>query len=139
LIISWASIMVLNLAHGMIATSAAFVRVHFSCALQGLSGCGESLRLVGLAVSACLFTSSPSPSRTADSSAALRATAPVRSLVYFWPCSAPLQPLLRAAFPSHSLPYHFLCTSLIHHSLSCLISHFSPRFQHAFQTALCPV
>jgi hypothetical protein len=51
-----------------------------------------SVAFVGLANSSCLFTSLPRPSSTANSSAALRATAPVRSLVYAWPCSAPLQP-----------------------------------------------
>jgi hypothetical protein len=43
-------------------------------------GCNESLHFVGFAISACLLTSWPSwpsPSCTADSSVALRATAPV--------------------------------------------------------------
>jgi hypothetical protein len=56
------------------------------------SACSESLHFVGLAISACLLPSLPLPTCTADSSAALTATAPVRSLVHTWPCSAPLQP-----------------------------------------------
>jgi hypothetical protein len=99
----------------------------------------ESLHFVGLAISACLLTSAPRPSCTANSSAALRATAPVRSLVHAWPCSAPLQPLLPLPFPA---PPHVLCTSHIpslSHSiaLSCLISHFHPRFPCALLTAVC--
>jgi hypothetical protein len=43
--------------------------------------CSEYLHFVGLAISNCLLPSSPRRSVTADSSAALRATAPVRSLV----------------------------------------------------------
>jgi hypothetical protein len=53
----------------------------------------------------------PRPTCTADSSAALTATAPVHSLVHAWPCSAPLQPLLPLPFPAP--PCHFLCTSRI--------------------------
>jgi hypothetical protein len=41
--------------------------------------CSESLHFVGLAISACLLPSSPRPTCTADSSAALTATAPGRS------------------------------------------------------------
>jgi hypothetical protein len=42
----------------------------------------ESLHFVGLAISACLLPSSPRPTCTADSSAALTATAPVPSSVH---------------------------------------------------------
>jgi hypothetical protein len=81
---------------------------------------------------------SPRPSCTADSSAALRATAPVRSLVHAWPCSAPLQPLLPLPFPAPPLLVIFCAHLTFHHSISCPISHFPPRFPSAFLTALCP-
>jgi hypothetical protein len=71
------------------------------------------------------FTSSLPPSCTADSSATLRATAPVRSLVHVWPCSAPLQPLLRLPFPATlEFPSHSGIHSL---SFSVHISHFFTR------------
>jgi hypothetical protein len=93
---------------------------------------------VGLAISACLLLSSPRPTCTADSSAALTATAPVRSLVHAWPCSAPLQPLLPLPFPAPPLLVIFCAHLSFHHSLYCPISHFPPRFPYAFLTALCP-
>jgi hypothetical protein len=80
------------------------------CLVWPLARCSEFLRYVGLANSACMFTSLPRPSCTADSRAALRATAPVRSLVHARPCSATVT---ATAFPSHSPPCHFLCTSHI--------------------------
>jgi hypothetical protein len=92
------------------------------------SVCSASLHFVGLALSACLFASSPRPSCTADSSAALRATAPVRSLVHAWPCYAPLQPLLPLPVPAPPLLVIFCAHLSLHHSLSCPISHFPPRF-----------
>jgi hypothetical protein len=76
---------------------------------------------------------------TADSSAALTATAPMQSLVYVWPCSAPLQPFLRLPFPATPLLVMFCAHLTFHHSLSCPISHFPPRFPNAFQAALCPI
>jgi hypothetical protein len=97
-----------------------------------------SRNFVGLAMSACLFTSSPRPSCTADKSAALRATASVRSIVHVWPCSAPLQPVLRLPFPYTPLLVIVCAHLTFHHSLSCPISHFPPRFPYAFLTALCP-
>jgi hypothetical protein len=101
--------------------------------------CSESLHFVGsINIAACLFTSSPRPSCTADSSAALRATAPVRSLVQVWPCSAPLQPFLPLPFPALPLLVPFCAHLPFHHSLSCPISHFPPRFPYAFLTALVP-
>jgi hypothetical protein len=98
------------------------------------------VHFVGLAISACLFTSSPRPSYAANSSATLRATTPVRSLVHVWPCSAPLQPLLPLPFPAPPLLFIFcaLLDLTFHHSLSCPISHFPPKFPFAFLTALCP-
>jgi hypothetical protein len=64
---------------------------------------------------------------------------PVRSLVHVWPCSAPLQPSLRLPFPATPDPLVIFCAHLtFHHSLSCPISHFPPRFPYAFLTALCP-
>jgi hypothetical protein len=93
------------------------------------SFCSESLHFVGLAISACLLTSSPCPSCTADSSAALRATAPVPSYMP-WPCPAPLQPLLPLPFPAH-LPCHCLCTSQIPSALT--------RGLSAFHLSSCPV
>jgi hypothetical protein len=82
--------------------------------------------------------SSPRPSCTADSSAALRATAPVRSLVHAWPSSAPLQPLLPPPFPAPPLPVIFCAHLTFQHSLSCPISHFPPRFPYAFLAVVCP-
>jgi hypothetical protein len=105
--------------------------------LGGLA-CSESLHFVALAISACLFTLSPCLSCTADSSAALKATAPVRSLVHVWPCSAPLQPLLPLPFPASPLLV-ILCAHLtFNYSLSCPMSHFCPRFPNALLPALCP-
>jgi hypothetical protein len=101
------------------------------------SVCSESLHFVGLAIS-CLLPSSPRPTCTADSSAALTARAPLRSLVHAWPCSAPLQPLLPMPFPAPPLLVIFCAHLTIHHSLSCPISHFPPIFRYAFLTALCP-
>jgi hypothetical protein len=64
----------------------------------------------------------------------------VRSLAHVWPCSAPLQPFTVTAFPSPSLSLKHFCAHLtFHHSLSCPISHFPPRFPHDFLTALCPL
>jgi hypothetical protein len=54
--------------------------------------CTESLPFLRLAISACLFFSSPHLRCTADSSAALTATAQVRFLIHLSPCSTPLQP-----------------------------------------------
>jgi hypothetical protein len=42
------------------------------------------------------------------------------------------------AFPSPSPPCHFCAHLTFHHSPSCPISHFPPRFLYAFLTALCP-
>jgi hypothetical protein len=78
--------------------------------------CSESLHFVGLAISACLLPSLPRPTCTADSSAALTATAPVLSLVHAWPCSAPLQPLLPVPFPTPPLLVIF-CAHLTFHLL----------------------
>jgi hypothetical protein len=39
---------------------------------------------------------------------------------------------------SPSLPSYFCAHLTFHHSLSCPISHFPPRFPYAFPTALCP-
>jgi hypothetical protein len=100
--------------------------------------CSESIYFVGLAISACLLPSSPRPTCTADSSAALRATAPVRSLVHAWPCSAPLQPLLPLPFPAPPVLVIFCAHLTFHHSLSGPITHFPPTFPYAFLTALCP-
>jgi hypothetical protein len=55
----------------------------------------------------------------ADSSAALRDTAPVQSLVHAWPCSAPLQPLLPLPFPAPPLLVSF-CARLTFPSLAFL-------------------
>jgi hypothetical protein len=99
--------------------------------------CSESLYFVGLAMSTCLLPSSPRPTCKADSSAALTATAPARSLVHAWPCSAPLQPLLPLPSPAPSLLDIFCAHLTFHHSLSCPISHFPPRFPYAFLTVLC--
>jgi hypothetical protein len=115
--------------------------------------CSESLRFVGLAISASLLTSSPRPSCTADSSVAmqvadqLRATAPVRSLEDAWPCSAPQQPFkaTAAACPSRSPPCQQRTSLSVHIShfimgLSCPIPQSPPKFPSPFQTAyaLCP-
>jgi hypothetical protein len=101
--------------------------------------CSESLHSVGLAISACLLPSSPRPTCTADSSAALRTTAPVRSLVHAsWPCSAPPRPLMPLPFPAPPLLVIFCAHLTFHHSLSCPISNFPPKFPHAFLTALSP-
>jgi hypothetical protein len=102
--------------------------------------CSKSLHFVGLAISASLFTSSPHPSCTTDSSAAPRATAPVQSLVHAWPCYAPLQPLLLCLsqpLPSLSFSVH------ISHSITrlpALSPTPPPRFPYAyaFLIALCP-
>jgi hypothetical protein len=67
-----------------------------------------------------------------------RITAPVRSLVHVWPCSAPLQPLLPLPFPASSLLVIFCAQLTFHHSLFCPISHFPPRFPYASLIALCP-
>jgi hypothetical protein len=91
-----------------------------------------------LAISACLLPSSPRPTSTDDSSAALTATAPVRSLVHARrPCSAPLQPLLPLPFPAPPLLVIFCAHLTFHHSLSCPIPYFPPGFPYAFLTALC--
>jgi hypothetical protein len=79
-------------------------------------GCNESLHFVGLAISACLLTSWPSPSCTADSSAALRATAPVHCSAFLSTCLAMF--CTSATFTATALsspfpPCHFLCTSHI--------------------------
>jgi hypothetical protein len=109
----------------------------FARSRPNASTCSESLHFVGLAISACLFTSSPRPSCTADSSAALSATAPVRSLVHAWPFSAPLQPSLRLPFAA--TPLFIFCADLtFHHSIACPISHSPPKFPYAFLAALCP-
>jgi hypothetical protein len=102
--------------------------------------CSESLLFVGLAISACLLPSLPRPTCTADSSAALTATAPVRCLVHAWPCSAPLQPLLPVPFPTPPLLVIFCAHLTFHYSLSCPISYFPPGFPYAlnFLTGLCP-
>jgi hypothetical protein len=73
-----------------------------------------------LAISTCLFTSSPRPTCTADSSAALTGTALVRSLVHVWPCSATFT---APDLPSHSPPKQFLCTS--HTSSLAFLPHLS--------------
>jgi hypothetical protein len=85
-----------------------------------------------------MLPSLPRPTCTADSSAALTATAPVRSLVHAWPCSAPLQPLLPVPFPTPPLLVIFCAHLTFHHSLSCPISYFPPGFPYAFLTGLCP-
>jgi hypothetical protein len=72
-------------------------------AFEWLPLCSESLHFVGLAISACLLPSSPRLTCTANSSAALTATAPVHSVEHAWPCSAPLQPLLPLPFPAPPL------------------------------------
>jgi hypothetical protein len=99
----------------------------------------ESPHFVGLAISACLFTSSPRPSCTADLSAALGATAPVRSFEHARPCSAPLQPLLPLPFPAP--PLVVFCAHLtFHHSLSCPFSQLPAIFSYYSPlTLLCPV
>jgi hypothetical protein len=106
--------------------------------MQSPCRCSESLHFVGLAISACLLPLLPCPTCTADSSAALTATAPVRSLVHAWPCSAPLQPLLPLPFPAPPLLVIFCAHLTFHHSLSCPISYFPPGFPYAFLTGLCP-
>jgi hypothetical protein len=108
------------------------------CMMHRTPCCSESLHFVGLAISACLLPSLPRPTCTADSSAALTATAPVRSLVHAWPCSAPLQPLLPVPFPTPPLLVIFCAHLTFHHSLSCPISYFPPGFPYAFLTGLCP-
>jgi hypothetical protein len=112
--------------------------MYFCSALVPRLCCSESLHFVGLAISDCLLPSSPRRSCTADSSAAQTATAPVRSLVHAWPCSAPLQPLLPLPFPAPPLLVIFCAHLTFHHSLSCPISHFPPGFPYAFLTGLCP-
>jgi hypothetical protein len=101
----------------------------------GFSGCSESLHFVGLAISVCMFTR---PSYTADLSAALKATATLRSLVHVWSRSTPLQPLLPLPFPVPPLLVNFCAHLTFHHSLASPISHFPPGFLHALLTALCP-
>jgi hypothetical protein len=101
-------------------------------------GCSKSQHFVGLAISACLLPSLPRPTCTADSSAALTATAPVRSSVHAWPWSAPLQPLLPLPFPAPPLLVIFCAFLTFHHLLSCPISYFPPGFPYAFLTGLCP-
>jgi hypothetical protein len=103
-----------------------------------MNNCSESLHFVGLAISACLLPSLPRPTCTADSSAALTATSPVRSLVHAWPCSAPLQPLLPLPFPAPPLLVIFCAHLTFHHSLPFPISYFPPGFPYAFLTGLCP-
>jgi hypothetical protein len=76
--------------------------------------------------------------RTADSSAALRATAPVRSL----PGHAehqPLQPLLPLPFPAPPLLVIFFAHLTLMNIPSLPISHFPLRFPYAFLTVLCPL
>jgi hypothetical protein len=110
----------------------------FKLSMQSREGhaTANPLHFVGLAISACPFTR---PSCTADSSAALRDTAPcapVQSSVHVWPFS--LQPLLPLPFPAPPLLDIFCAHFTFHHSLSCPISNFPPRFPNAFLTALCP-
>jgi hypothetical protein len=100
----------------------------------GKFGCSESLHFVGLATSACLFTSPPRPSCTADSSAALGATVPVRSChvphlcnLYCYCLSQPLPSLSFSVHISHSIT-RFPVPSPTS----------PPRFPYAFLTALCP-
>jgi hypothetical protein len=92
-------------------------------------------RLVGDTRSAWHFClpSSPRPTCTADSSAALTATAPVRSLLHAWPCN------LYCHCHSQLLPLLVIFCALLtfHHSISCPISYFPPGFPYAFLTALC--
>jgi hypothetical protein len=107
----------------------------------------ESLHFVRLAISTCLFTSSPRPdcpaelrsSSTPELSAALTASALVRFLLQVWQCSAPLQPSLRLPFPTTPLLVIFCAHLTMHRSLSCSISHFPRKFPSTFLTALCPI
>jgi hypothetical protein len=131
-ILSWASSITAAGAAARSAGLCSFVcRMYYAC-------CSGSLHFVGLAISDCLLPSSPRPSCTADSSAALTATAPVPSLVHAWPCSSPLQPLPTLPFPAPPLLVIFCAHLTFHHSLSCLISYFPPGFPYAFLTGLCP-
>jgi hypothetical protein len=87
-------------------------QLRFTATRPEAAGCSESLHFVRLAISARLCTSSPRPTCTADSSAALTATAPVRScacLAMF--CTSAT--FTAAAFPSHSPPCHVLFTTRI--------------------------
>jgi hypothetical protein len=59
--------------------------------------------------------------------------------VYAWPCSAPLQPLLPLPFPAPPFLVIFCAHLAFHHSLSCPISYFPPRFPYASLTGLCPI
>jgi hypothetical protein len=112
--------------------------IRFSFHVRSQHSIRESLHFEGVATPACLLTSSMTrlpprgPRCTADSSAALRATAPVRSLVHVWPCSATLQPLLRLPFPATPILVVSCAHLTFHHSLSCPIS----RFPYAFLTVL---
>jgi hypothetical protein len=87
-------------------------QLRFTATRPEAAGCSESLHFVRLAISACLYNSSPRPTCTADSSAALTATAPVRScacLAMF--CTSAT--FTAAAFPSHSPPCHVQFTTRI--------------------------
>jgi hypothetical protein len=83
------------------------------------------LHLVGLAIPACLFPSSPRPSCTADSRADLRDTA--------------VLPRHAAAFPSPSPPCHFLCT--FHISSLAFLPHLQlpPQIPKCFPDCVVPI